>query len=88
MLIVNNVVKRGIEVPELIYTLSEGNLSVTVSAIDKIKYAKWLELNPQLLALNSDGEFATVQITGDELTVTVNDVALVAYCSTIDFIEL
>lgn len=73
MLVVQNNIKKGIEIPEISVTIEENRI-VHFSEIDKIKYAEFLALNPACLGLGRDAEnepyyTEIYEYTGDELTI-------------------
>jgi len=43
MLVVQNLVKKGIEIPEIEVTIAENEREVLFSGIDTVKYLDWLE---------------------------------------------
>lgn len=67
MLIVQNNVKKGIEIPDINYELINDN-QVKFFAIDKVKYADFLSLGIQVY-VRELGEFEIRTYVGDEITV-------------------
>jgi hypothetical protein len=65
LLVVQNRVKKGIEIPEIEVTLDE--VHVTFQAIDKMKYADFLALNPIAVVLYENTESGYDNYIGDEL---------------------
>lgn len=78
MLVVSNVVKKGIEVPEVGITIAPDETSVTFGAIDKVKYADWLNQNISAFTMLKTDEVPSIGGTyvyetylGDEITISM-----------------
>lgn len=70
VVISNKPVKKGIEIPEIEFALSNENKTLTLSAIDKVKYQDYLSLNNYVFATESPDDSLISQstvYTGDEL---------------------
>lgn len=70
------VIKPGIEIPEI--AISIDGMNATFPAINKTRYAEFLDLNITVLVIGINGEMATQSYTGDELTVTLEEAVSVA----------
>lgn len=70
------VIKPGVEIPEI--AISIDGMNATFPAINKTRYADFLELGITVLVIGVDGEMATQDYTGDELTVTLEEAISVA----------
>lgn len=70
MMIVNSpVIKKGIEIPELVFEVLPENIGIKVLAIDKIKYADWLALGQKIFGTFTNDVLTnsnTVDYIGDE----------------------
>ncbi|MDX9696035.1 MAG: hypothetical protein RBT49_09610 [Bacteroidales bacterium] len=82
LVIQNRNIKKGIEIPEIQLTILPFDEGVKASAIDKVKYAEFLSLNPRLFAtFNIDSELIVsayyyVDYTGDEIELTNGNLRL------------
>jgi hypothetical protein len=78
LLVVQNRVKKGIEIPDVEISISQDQKSIIFGAIDKIKYADFLSI-PDLWCFgyfSKEGEglnYIYEYYTGDEITLNMND---------------
>jgi len=94
MIIVNNLVKKGIEIPELVFEMLPGEIGIKVLAIDKVKYADWLALTPKVFSTFESTIDSLLAVThndyvGDEISLTMeNSVVVGIYGVTTYFYEV
>ena len=77
MILISNSIKKGIEIPYIDITID--NDTAEIEAIDKLKYADFLELNPQIVFIDTlpDEGYAlstalrVVDYTGDAVTTNI-----------------
>lgn len=86
MIVVVNRVKKGVEVPELEYTIV-GDI-VTIGAIDKVKYANWLALTPKIIIIDESSSLSITLFNGDELEIDTIGEPVRYYGVTTNFIEV
>lgn len=67
----NKIIKNGIVIPDII-VVPQNQSQVVFSAIDKIKYADFLALNP-LVYVSEGTTFESVPYTGDAVLVPAEE---------------